>query len=603
MLVAWTGCAQMFSPAVNDLVLENPASRDFAAPSKTALNNLKIDPLMLENLGDQPAKSADPAAKSASYDRFGTRKSSADLNSTQPLDRNENNRLDPIAKNAERRTEPDGNGRQPILLRARQIETQNLPPVDEPKPISAPQIDEHIRAGSQANLLTPQLPRAHSGGDFIASAQADSKSNKNRSELNSSNNFLAVDAKTPPQPEPESKSKPMFSETGPPTTNQFKSASASKPKSEQQAKAAAVSQPESSKMDGSDFVANNLAFSTGPPFASQSEASFDRDRECMCLAEADSLPCERASVGENRQDSAGIDGGNEIEAPESDTGSFFEKMIAASLEMGEVDLASSETDVAAPIAATEMMVSHCETGKSNLNWRSQLNVTIQVFEDEIERAADDDRVQKLRTGLSILQALEKNYSVLWDDGDRSTNEMRQYWEHQIQAIDEVLKYPGAGSEGVHSASLALQHLQDAVHELSALAELKLPFAIFCTKVSGYGQYKPFASFEFASNQDVLVYCEIDNFAPLLETRDGITNYKTKLSSSFWITGDKDTIVQQQDFPVVTDDARNLRRDFFMHLPVTFADLPTGNYQLHVQVRDHGSGKVATLEQPLGFSVR
>ena len=129
------------------------------------------------------------------------------------------------------------------------------------------------------------------------------------------------------------------------------------------------------------------------------------------------------------------------------------------------------------------------------------------------------------------------------------------------------------------------------------------FATFCKKITGYGQYTPFPKTEFHSDQKVLVYCEIENFAPLLETRDGVTNYQTQLSSSFWIKDADGHIVQQHDFPVVTDHARNLRRDFFMHLPVTLAQLKSGTYRLQVKVRDHGSGKSAELDQPLEFTIR
>jgi hypothetical protein len=152
------------------------------------------------------------------------------------------------------------------------------------------------------------------------------------------------------------------------------------------------------------------------------------------------------------------------------------------------------------------------------------------------------------------------------------------------------------------ASQALEHLQQAVHELQAIAELKLAFATFCNKIVGYGQYANYETNEFSPNQKVLVYCEIENFAPLLETKHGVTNYQTQLSSSFWIKDQAGLIVQQHDFPMVTDHARNLRRDFFMHLPVSFSDLPAGSYSLQIRVRDHGSGKTASLTSPLEFSI-
>ncbi len=167
----------------------------------------------------------------------------------------------------------------------------------------------------------------------------------------------------------------------------------------------------------------------------------------------------------------------------------------------------------------------------------------------------------------------------------------------------MLKHSTTSNQVDSLASQALEHLQQAVHELQAIAELKLPFATFCNKITGYGQYSTYSNNEFSSDQKVLIYCEIENFAPLLETKNGVTNYQTQLSSSFWIKDQEGLIVQQQDFPMVTDHARNLRRDFFMHLPVSFSELPKGIYSLQIQVRDHGSVKTAALSSPLEFSIR
>ena len=315
------------------------------------------------------------------------------------------------------------------------------------------------------------------------------------------------------------------------------------------------------------------------------------------------LPSATRTAGSNHNDFATA----EIQPPVNDvvsSPSTAELACFVSSQMEQlVPPFANHPDEVSSEPVTSTFVAHAAYSEPRLTWQNQLRQTIEVFEDEIDQAPVSADTEKLKTGLTMLRALETDFGIQATQGDDPESELKEYWSHQIQAINELLKYSSASDDSRPSASLALEHLHLAVNELAAVAKLKLAFAAFCTKVTGFGQYTPFEHSEFDSDQSVLVYCEIENFAPLLETKDGMTNYQTQLSSSFWITNDVDAIVQQQDYPAVTDNARNLRRDFFMHLPVTFAKLPGGKYFLHIKVRDHGSGKTATLDQAMEFSIR
>jgi len=133
--------------------------------------------------------------------------------------------------------------------------------------------------------------------------------------------------------------------------------------------------------------------------------------------------------------------------------------------------------------------------------------------------------------------------------------------------------------------------------------LTISTAAFCSRVSGYGQYSPMNSLHFRSGQQTLVYCEIENYLPLAETVKDLTTYRTKIRSSISVINKDGQVVQKMEFPVVEDVARRFRQDFYMHLPVTIASLPEGDYSLQLTVEDLGSGKSANLDPPLSFSVR
>ena len=224
--------------------------------------------------------------------------------------------------------------------------------------------------------------------------------------------------------------------------------------------------------------------------------------------------------------------GNRIESVEqtSDQPSFETQSAelptdsTVAVENPEADLVTAPTT---PIPAAD-----------SISWQGQLDQTIDVFEQSAEATDDDLEAENLETGLTLLKALKQKMSLQ----DNSPEEIRQYWTHQIQAINNLLSDRSRSSDSTVAAA-ALEQLRLAVHHLQVVADLDIFNAQICKSVSGYGQYTPFANNEFVPRQTVLVYCEIDNFAPLLETVNEETTYQTRLSSSFTVRNSIGTVVQ------------------------------------------------------------
>ena len=180
---------------------------------------------------------------------------------------------------------------------------------------------------------------------------------------------------------------------------------------------------------------------------------------------------------------------------------------------------------------------------------------------------------------------------------------REYWDYQVDALSELLNKSVTRKDATGPASRAVHHLQQAVTQLRDMANLKVSMTQFCTKVAGYGQYVPEESNEFEPGQQTLIYCELENFIPAVETIDDQTIYRTRLKSRFHVVDSAGGMVQQVEFPVVEDVARNRRRDFYMHLPVTIGDLDPGSYQLYLTIEDLSGNKMSTMDSPMRFDVR
>ncbi len=335
-----------------------------------------------------------------------------------------------------------------------------------------------------------------------------------------------------------------------------------------------------------DFVSDQMQVMV-PPFA-------DPPAE-----ECDSCPTTNpASQSDSNNQFVGFDQdfeqANELESP--NTSDFIESLIASSMDPTAIETLASATE-STPPDTSEAVV------ETPVGWNEQLAKTIEIFEAEASSANADQR-HRLEQSLRILQSLKTSMQDSPTQLDSAeSNDLKQYWEHQLNALNAIMSNSVDEDQFGAAATEALKHLRIAASRLRNSADLVLKSSCFCRKVVGFGQYETFPESEFTSNQQVLVYCELENFTPMQQTASGVTNFQTKISSSFWITNEKGDMVQTTDYPVVTDNARNIRNDFFMHLPIRFGDLPAGSYELQVEVRDFGSGKTAQLSQPMKFLIR
>lgn len=240
---------------------------------------------------------------------------------------------------------------------------------------------------------------------------------------------------------------------------------------------------------------------------------------------------------------------------------------------------------------------------ASLSWDVQLKATINAFEDQIiDLAMSDYRRPKLQQSLAILQVLDDRLS-----SGRIALEQpkhRQYWQHQLTAILNMLQAAKTNEEGGRqSVSTAMDHLKSAVFELQQLSELSIARIEFCSEVSGYGQFVTMDLDDFQPDSATLVYCEIENFLPVKETVGDREMFATRLECQLEILDQDDNVVQSVDFPVVEDVAINHRRDFYMHLPLTLANLPPASYQVRLEIKDLGSQKSARQSLPNLITVK
>ena len=141
-------------------------------------------------------------------------------------------------------------------------------------------------------------------------------------------------------------------------------------------------------------------------------------------------------------------------------------------------------------------------------------------------------------------------------------------------------------------------LAEALGKLAEVSPLAVRNLAFCTEVQSYGCTKRFDKYEFQSNQEVLLYAEVENFA----SEPTAKGYHTSLKSSYQILDGRGQRVAEQTFAATEEHCQNPRRDFFIgyHLRLP-KRIDPGKYTLGLLIEDLKGRKAG--QASIEFSIK
>ena len=162
-----------------------------------------------------------------------------------------------------------------------------------------------------------------------------------------------------------------------------------------------------------------------------------------------------------------------------------------------------------------------------------------------------------------------------------TEPERDYIQHQVQALYQASN-PDPIPVKSQQWSLVMNSQRAATNQLAAVSKLDVKSVAFCTDVQGYGVVTKFPSNIFKPDQDLLLYCELDNVAAD-EVKDG---FETQLQGSYEIIDPSGRRIADQLLPMEKEICKNHRRDYFIVYRIyTPMQIGPGNYQLRLTVED------------------
>lgn len=234
------------------------------------------------------------------------------------------------------------------------------------------------------------------------------------------------------------------------------------------------------------------------------------------------------------------------------------------------------------------------------------NQPLQMITSEAQVVEEEEALfdPELEVQLRLLESLRLQMDSLQQRSQPLSDSENQFWRAQLEtlggAFDQAIS---SDSPRLLNALQTLDNLRESLTRLESNSDLQVLNGVFCTEISGFGQYKSFPASVFRAGQRVLVYCEVENYTTATRTLNQETTFHTTLRGSFVIRDEQGRAVQQAKFADVEDVSSTRRRDFYMYFPIQLGDLPPGQYRLNLHVEDTLNSSTASLDSGIAFQIQ
>jgi hypothetical protein len=231
-------------------------------------------------------------------------------------------------------------------------------------------------------------------------------------------------------------------------------------------------------------------------------------------------------------------------------------------------------------------------------WQAQLQAAIATLETKLSSGKTSADRASLESRLRLLYlAADRRDQALRSRGESSPDE-QEFWSKEVYGLAALFDL-GKQPDMSQRAAIAAPHLREAADRLGQISGLVVKNLHFCTEVKGFGTFVPFAHDEFQPGQEVLLYCEVENFQSKLIAEKG---YHTALKGRYEVFNASGGRVADKDLGLKEEHCQNQRRDFFVPYFLWIPkQVPPGKYQLKLTLEDVHGGK--TAESTIEFVIK
>ncbi|HUP77438.1 MAG TPA: hypothetical protein VM260_02680 [Pirellula sp.] len=260
--------------------------------------------------------------------------------------------------------------------------------------------------------------------------------------------------------------------------------------------------------------------------------------------------------------------------------------------------ASSDSPIASPVS-TPNLSGNAYSPSSPSSWRQLLTQAIEQLEKKVKEtpASDDNLRISQEVTLRMLYASQRRLEDAVRPIDKLSENEQEYFRHQMHALYEASN-PEAMPVRSRHWSLVMNSQREATNHLAAASNLEVKSVAFCTEVERYGVITKFPKYQFQADQELLLYCEIENVAAN-KVKEG---FESQLQGSYEIMDSQGRKVADQLLPMEPEVCQNHRRDYFIVYKIFMPPLiAAGNYQLRLTVEDMKAHKFG--QSHLDFQIK
>jgi hypothetical protein len=311
-------------------------------------------------------------------------------------------------------------------------------------------------------------------------------------------------------------------------------------------------------------------------------------------------PSERASTetadpsAEKASEPAGKDSG-EADRPadtEPEAAAEPDAVIAASADASETKSAThASPQPQNPPTATG---SGAGTELAAISQTELLGELIRRYQERIDGQQKAPAIGDVLAARTLLLLDDRPDEAVASVRNWSTSE-QDFLNHQLLTLWQLLDRKGHPVRE-RRWDMALPHLREATsHLAAATGSLDVRALQFCREVNGYGQTVSFESGAFTAGQQVILYCEVENFTAE-RLSDG---FETHLKGSYHVIDAAGNRVAEQALAEDRQTSANFRRDYFLAYILYLPDqLGPGNYRLELTLEDLKGKKYGQASLPL-----
>ena len=172
---------------------------------------------------------------------------------------------------------------------------------------------------------------------------------------------------------------------------------------------------------------------------------------------------------------------------------------------------------------------------------------------------------------------------------------QEFLRHQLLGLWTIIDPEGHPTSPSRRFTSAVPQIREAAKFAAAATDaLEVRALAFCTDIQSYGQFKRFEGNRFDAGQQVILYCEIDNFTA--KRVDG--GFETHLQGSYDIYDSENRKVLSQLLPGDQQVSTNYLRDYFIAYQMLIPqELPAGTYKLRLTMEDLNGKKYGNSDIP------